>query len=229
MGQNELFELEFVISLEDAKLLAEAKKRKEAEELRAKKREEKRVARQQLIENPPPLPTGQYRTIVIDPPWPMTKIKREVRPNQEGLDYPTMSVEAIAAMTLPLPLDAFVFLWTTQKYLPDAFNILKSWGLKYRFTMVWHKNGGIQPYNCAQFNGEFVLVGSKGAPIFADLKAFNTIFYASRNGHSVKPDEFYDLVRRVTIAPRLDMFSRREIDGFDVWGNEVCDKEVTQH
>lgn len=222
MTKKEVFDLKFTISLEEAELLAEAKQRKAAEKMRAKRREENKIARQKLIENPPPLPTGQYRTIVIDPPWPMTKIKREVRPNQEGFDYPTMSVEEIGAMTLPLAKDAFVFLWTTQKYLPDAFRIMESWGLKYRFTMVWHKNGGIQPYNCAQFNGEFVLVGSKGAPIFADLKAFNTVFYASRNGHSVKPVEFYDLVRRVTLTPRLDMFSRREIDGFDVWGNEVC-------
>ena len=34
-------------------------------------------------------------------------------------------------MTLPLADDAFVFLWTTQKYLPDAFNIMKSWGPEY--------------------------------------------------------------------------------------------------
>lgn len=216
-----LFET-FEISAEDAELLAEAKKRKAAELERAKRREENRTVRQQLIENPPPLPTGEYRTIVIDPPWPMTKIKREVRPNQEGFDYPTMSVDEIGSMPLPLADDAFVFLWTTQKFLPDAFNIMDSWDLKYRFTMVWHKNGGIQPYNCAQFNCEFVLLGSKGAPVFADLKAFNTVFYAARNGHSVKPEEFYDLVRRVTLAPRLDMFSRREIDGFEVWGNEVC-------
>ena len=31
-------------------------------------------------------PTGKYRAIVIDPPWPMQKIEREVRPNQVGFD-----------------------------------------------------------------------------------------------------------------------------------------------
>ena len=36
MGQNELFESKIAISLEDTELLAEAKKRKAAEELRAK-------------------------------------------------------------------------------------------------------------------------------------------------------------------------------------------------
>ena len=36
-----------------------------------------------------------YRTIVIDPPWPMEKIKRDVRPNQVEMDYKTMSIEEI--------------------------------------------------------------------------------------------------------------------------------------
>ena len=186
-----------------------------------KSREEVRLQRHLLIDNPPEIPAGQYRTIVVDPPWPMEKIEREVRPNQAGFDYPTMSIEEIASMTLPIADDAFVFLWTTQKFLPGAFHIMENWGLKYRFTMVWHKNGGIQPYNSAQFNCEFILLGSKGAPLFADLKAFKTAFNAPRQGHSIKPDEFYDLIRRVTLDPRLDMFSRREIEGFDVWGHEV--------
>lgn len=153
----------------------------------------------------------------------MTKINREVRPNQEGFDYPTMSVEEIAAMDVPdrFANDAFVFLWTTQKFLPDAFAILERWGVKYRFTMVWHKPGGIQPHNSPQFNCEFVVVGSVGNPQFLDQKAFSTAFNAPRAGHSVKPEEFYDLLRRVTPGPRLDMFSRRDIEDFDAWGNQV--------
>ena len=177
--------------------------------------------RKQMAKNPPPLPTGQYRTIVIDPPWQIEKIPREVRPNQHGLDYPTMSVEEIGTIELPLAPDAFVFLWTTQKYLHDAFHILEQWNVNHRFTMVWHKPGGIQPYNYAQSNVEFILVGAKGNPLFIDLKSFYAGFKAPRAEHSVKPEEFYDVVRRVTIAPRLDMFSRRSIDGFDIWGNEV--------
>ena len=112
--------------------------------------------------------------------------------------------------------DAFVFLWTTQKFLPDAFPILAGWGVKYRFTMVWHKPGAYQAFNLPQFNCEFVLVGAKGNPRFLETKAFN----APRAGHSVKPDEFYALLRRVAPEPRLDMFNRREIEGFEGWGNE---------
>jgi hypothetical protein len=33
-------------------------------------------------------PRETFETLVIDPPWPMTKIERDVRPNQVEFDYP---------------------------------------------------------------------------------------------------------------------------------------------
>ena len=179
-----------------------------------------RTRRQSMVENPPPLPTGEYRTIVIDPPWPIEKIKRDVRPEQQGYDYPTMTLDEIAGLRLPVAADAFVFLWTTQKHLPNAFDLLKKWSLKYRFTMGWLKPGGFQPFDLPKFNLEFVVVGALGNPIFIDFKAFKVGFSAPQQGHSVKPDSFYEVVRRVTSPPRIDMFSRRPITGFDAWGNE---------
>jgi len=202
---------------------AETKPKVERGVMRTALAEVNAIERQKLAENPPELPVGIYRTVVIDPPWPMAKIPREVRPNQVGFDYPTMSLEEIGALDIGARLadDSFCFLWTTQKFLPVAFDIMAGWGLDYRFTMVWHKPGGIQIYNYPQYNCEFIIVGSKGSPDFVDTKAFNTAFKADRQGHSVKPDEFYDLLRRVTAGPRLDMFSRRNIDGFEVWGNQA--------
>ena len=166
---------------------------------------------------------GHYATVVVDPPWPMKKIIRKVRPNQVGFDYPTMTIDQISTIEMPnllLP-NAFVFLWTTQKFLPTAFTVLAEWRCKYRFTMVWHKPGGFQPYGLPQYNAEFVLVGAHGSPKFLETKGFPVAFNAPRGKHSEKPEEFYDLLRRVTSTPRLDIFSRRRIVGFDSWGNEV--------
>ena len=38
---------------------------------------------------------GPYRTIVIDPPWPVQKVLRDVRPNQDVMPCRTTSVEEI--------------------------------------------------------------------------------------------------------------------------------------
>jgi len=169
------------------------------------------------------VPVGKYRTIVIDPPWQMEKILREVAPNQVGFEYPTMTVDQIKDFPIPAEVaddDCHLFMWTTQKFLPYAFQILEAWGFRYVFEMVWHKPGGFQPFGLPQYNCEFVLYGRKGTPEFIDLKAFPTCFDAPRREHSRKPDEFYQLIERVTPGPRIDIFSREKRGGFDQYGNE---------
>jgi N6-adenosine-specific RNA methylase IME4 len=170
--------------------------------------------------------TRKYRCIVIDPPWPMQKIKRDVRPNQSGFDYPTMDAAQLEAFGKTIndvtAKDCHLFLWTTHKFLKLALLLIEHWGFRYGFAMVWRKSGGFQPYGLPQFNCEFVLYGRRGSPSFLETTGFFCCFDGVRREHSRKPDEFYDLIRRVTDGPRLDMFSRGPHDGFDQWGNQVA-------
>ena len=172
---------------------------------------------------------GQYQTVVIDPPWLLAPFGPEKRADFAP-DYEMMPFDHIEALPIAdvLDKDAMVFLWTVNRYLPRAYDLLSAWGLTYTFTMAWVKPGGVKSPTSPMFNTEWVVVGKKGHPTFVDTKAFKTGNAWPRRGHSVKPEEFYELLRRVTPEPRLDIFARRRIAGFDAWGNELDDKRYGQ-
>jgi N6-adenosine-specific RNA methylase IME4 len=172
----------------------------------------------------PPLPLGKYRCIVLDPPWPMKKIEREERPNQGiELDYPTMSLEEIAALPIPDLADengCHLYVWVTQKYLPAGLELVKQWGYRYECLMTWRKNVGITPFSW-MYDTEHVIFARCGNLSIQQL-GLRLSFDAPACGHSVKPDVFFD--ERVLLAspqPRLEMFARKYREGFEGWGNEI--------
>lgn len=195
-----------------------------AEEKGLKRGEIRRLIQAEKMAAEPDPPKGQYRVIVVDPPWPIEKIERDCRPNQRAMDYPTLSLDEIAARRPPAAKDAHLWLWTTHRFLPDALKILEAWGAKYICTFVWHKPGGFQVTGLPQFNCEFAVYGRLGSPEFTSTKGLKTCFTGARGAHSEKPEEFYDMIREATAGPRIDMYNRRAIAGFKSWGNEAATK-----
>ena len=167
-------------------------------------------------------PKGLYRTLIIDPPWEVEKIERDCRPNQHEWDYPPMDVEAIKNLRDDLPFDesgCHVYLWTTQKYLPSAFDILEAWGVRYQCLLTWVKNVGFTPFSW-MYSTEHCLFGRVGnLPLLQMGRRLD--FAAPVRQHSRKPDEFYALVREVSPGPRIDYFSREKREGFDQFGNDT--------
>ena len=182
----------------------------------------------------PEPPPGGYATIVIDPPWPYDTgrdfpgVMQTPSPDHP-LHYAMMSLWDITALPiwyLAGP-QCHLFLWTTQKFLRDAFPLCRRWGFQYRRLMVWHKSAGVQFPHQPSSNAEFILHGTRGRAAFSDTKNFYTCFAAKTNGHSVKPAEFYELLARVTPGPRIDLFARKRHPGFDAWGDQVEPLEET--
>lgn len=203
---------------------AENLKRIEAEK-QAKKIEGKQIRKEIIdkqkddIENGllPEL-KGLFDVISIDPPW---NYGREYDPNGSRVanPYPEMTTEQIKAIELPLMDNAIVFLWTTHKFLPDAFDILKHWNLDYKATLVWNKEKiGMGAWFRMQC--EFCLVGIKGKPYWNNTTE-RDIIIESRREHSRKPDAFFNIVDKITAGRKLEYFSREKRNGWEIFGNDT--------
>ena len=175
---------------------------------------------------------GRFATVVVDPPWPLKPLGLSIpAPGRsyryKPLTYGTMEIKDIKALTIPSVLadDAFVFLWTVNKFVLESAEILEHWGVHFSFLMTWVKSKGMQTPVTPCFNSEFVVVGRKGNPKWLSIQDFRTGNFWERSHHSEKPEAFYDLLRRVTPGPRLDAFGRRRIAGFTSWGDQAPEGE----
>lgn len=182
--------------------------------------------------------TVKYRTIVADPPWPYPGGFVSTAPS--GRDSHVISNPIVRRDTplpyLPMTLDNLrqlpvaaladrsgcrLFLWTTNAYLREAFDLMSTWGFKYGQTLVWHKLGGTPwPTSVAPNSAEFVLVGTVGSPGRTGALPSAVIAHGVPKEHSRKPELFIDLVEQVSPGPYVELFSRRHRLGWDVHGFE---------
>ena len=184
----------------------------------------------------PPPRIGEYRCIVVDPPWDQGKTGlRSVRPNQgTDLSYPTMTYAELAELPVAdWSADvAFLWLWATNSrsrssgrpIMQQAFDLLDEWGFRYYTILTWHKGTGPTPFGPYQITSEHCLFAYRGkfeVPADAMGKAQTTLMAPKPTRHSEKPTALYEHIYKHFGGPRLDVFARRRHRGFDVWGNEA--------
>lgn len=173
----------------------------------------------------------QYDLIYSDPPWKQTKGGlRKCRPNQtRALDYNTLSLDDIKeyhrkAMTLCVD-NHNCFMWTIDKFLFAAEQIMTELGYKLHARFIWDKENGIAPAFTVRFSHEYLLWFYKGKMIPIDKEQrgkFTTVLRERATVHSKKPICAYELIEKLyPDAVRLEMYARNERKGFDCWGNEV--------
>lgn len=177
----------------------------------------------------PPLwgPERDIRTVVIDPPWDSArgggKIKR-------GADrhYPLLSAEDTVRVIQTdcepwrrLRDDAHLYLWATNTALADgdAHYVARHLGFRPITLITWAKDRiGLGQY----FRGktEQILFCVRGE--FTPTEGtHSTLIEAPRGEHSAKPTRAYEIIEEASPGAYLDIFARRERDGWTVWGNEV--------
>lgn len=134
-----------------------------------------------------------------------------------------MTVEDIAALPVTdLAEDnAHLYLWTTQRHLRAAFDVMDAWKFEMTSVLVWSKrpkglaNRGFLP------SAEFVIVARRGS-LQMNGVFLGTVFEWKRPGdrHSAKPDAFIDLVESMSPPSYVELFARRARFGWDYWGDE---------
>jgi N6-adenosine-specific RNA methylase IME4 len=176
--------------------------------------------------------TALDNLIVIDPPWDFL-----VRSRITGLDrsaenhYPTMSIAEIEALgaLIPAAPDCVLGLWTTVPMMSHAFRILALWDFEYVTTITWNKRTKDMAHvkrglgYVARNTCEHLIIGKRGNPPWAvSGEQWDSSFDAPARGHSIKPEEPYTFLEtQFPNVPKLEMFARRQRDGWEGWGNEV--------
>lgn len=173
----------------------------------------------------------QYDLIVADPPWNQRRGGKKKAVKNSGLpfDYPVCDLPEIKAHLVQaskLTADnSLLFLWTIEKYLPDAEVMAKELGYKLHARMIWNKITGIPAAFTVRFGHEYLLYMYKGKllPVAKEERGkIHTVFEERVIRHSQKPEVAFEIINRLyPSARKLEMYARTERTGYDCWGNEV--------
>ncbi len=188
----------------------------------------------------------KYLIIYADCPW-NYEVWSEDKKVAQGMakrHYGTMKADDIC--TLPIRNivgeNCKLFLWATPPCLPEALQVMTAWGFNYKtVAFAWLKTNKRQFMEQGSFlpidtidrfygighwtasNVELCLAGLvPNGVLNRQSKSVSQVVLAPRREHSRKPDEVRDkIVELCGDLPRIELFARRKVEGWDCWGNEV--------
>lgn len=166
-----------------------------------------------------------FRVIYADPAWSYND--KQDTPNLGGAakHYDTMNVKQICELPVKeiSEKDSVLFLWVTSPLLEDAFEVINSWGFKYKTSFIWDK----VKHNMGHYNSvrhEILLIATKGSCVPDNKKLYDSVQSIERNdNHSEKPIEFLNIIDDLyTYGNKLEMFCRKiKKENWYGWGNEI--------
>lgn len=180
-----------------------------------------------------------YHIIYADPPW---QYRDRNRNGNRGAEckYSVMTpaqINALPVEDLAAP-DSLCFLWSTMPMLPTAFGVLTSWGFDFvTVAFVWVKtsrgtgNHFVGLGHWTRANAELVLLGRRGKPKRKAKNVGQIVECPHPPGpHSTKPPIIREeIVRLCGDLPRVELFARQKVQGWDRWGNDCpCSRNAVR-
>ena len=169
----------------------------------------------------------KYNIIYADPPW---------NYNDKGCagaaeqHYTTLSLEYLKRLrVIDIVADnAVLFLWCPYPMIPEMFPVMESWGFKYKtigFNWIKHsKTRQKFAFGCGRWtraNSEPCFIGVRGK-IKAIDHSISQLIVQPLTYHSEKPYVVRKkIVKLIGDLPRIELFARKKVDGWDCWGDEV--------
>jgi site-specific DNA-methyltransferase (adenine-specific) len=176
-----------------------------------------------------------YDVILADPPWRYDDTQ-DAGKRGAAHKYELMGTEAIARLDVHRAASraCALYMWATWPLLADALYVMRRWGFEYKTAaFVWVKTTKDADNDCedpdtrmgmghyTRANTEPVLLGVKGSPVVVD-HSVRQVVYSPHLGHSVKPQAVHWALQTLHgDVPRLELFARRESEGWDCWGLDL--------
>ena len=172
----------------------------------------------------------KYNIIYADPPWTYRVYSSKGNGRSAASHYNVMDLEDIKKIPVSRISsdDCVLFLWATFPNLKEAFEVLESWGFTYKtVAFVWIKQNrksdglfwGMGYWTRA--NAEICILATKGSTKRKSAGVHQVIM-SHIEEHSKKPFETRErIVSLLGDIPRIELFARQSIQGWDCWGDEV--------
>lgn len=176
---------------------------------------------------------GHYKIIYADPPW---KYRDKQTAGKRGAEfkYKCLSTEDLAVFEVGgatvsnlAAENGALFLWSTGPMIRVALVVMTMWGFTYKnVAFTWVKrtkhdklHWGMGSYTRA--NPEYCLLGIRGKMKVVS-HSVHSIVEAPVGKHSAKPPEVRErIVELFGDVPRIELFARERVDGWDADGLEL--------
>lgn len=176
-----------------------------------------------------PFPDKKYKVIYADPPWYFKAYSNLGEGRSPNNHYSCMEINDIKNLPVSklADKDCVLLMWVVNPLLDQSFEIIKSWGFKYKtIGFTWAKTNknklgyftGLGYWT--RSNPEICLLATKGSPKRIS-KSIPQLVISERREHSRKPDEIYNHIEKLLEGPYIELFARTNRPGWDSWGNET--------